>query len=474
MKRPLSALFIFIYSFTMAQSSGGKIPISITKSNNGRFSIKSISYDNEFPTLRGKSIIYENDKIKYTIDRSFDLVESLNFYLTISNDGSTIAYLIDETYSDNPQLNNITIYKDGKLAKNYSTEEFTNCDSCTLFYENYYKVVDLEKSKYNSPDYKKVYKDGVSQQEIFLEENAIINVNDTLYVTNSSKNVTVYDLRNQKKISVIPFKDIYNKIKIITTQKPIIQKVEPCYITINDFKLKKEPIKLSAAIAKLINLKYISVNDKDFHKYKLYRIEVTGYLTRNGKFEIETFKCDSKLDKKNIIRYINELEFESSIVPEKIEKQYFKYFFGGYRNADTSIAEKETEEHKERQKQEYNRRLDLDSINGLYIPKNIDECFIQLNKIMKEDDIETIKKYEDETKMYGLHMSVGMWLRNNWGLWGGSRLKVYFENRGVNHPDSMSSEILSNFYFWLKEQKDIGKKWEDENPIIYSGSNPKR
>ena len=42
-----------------------------------------------------------------------------------------------------------------------------------------------------------------------------------------------------------------------------------------------------------------------------------------------------------------------------------------------------------------------------------------------------------------------MWLRNNWGLWSGSRLERYFYARGVYHPDNMSGAILEYYYDYL-------------------------
>ena len=43
-----------------------------------------------------------------------------------------------------------------------------------------------------------------------------------------------------------------------------------------------------------------------------------------------------------------------------------------------------------------------------------------------------------------------MWLRNNWQLWGMSRLSFYFNNIGVYHPDDMSGIILTSYQRHLK------------------------
>jgi len=69
-----------------------------------------------------------------------------------------------------------------------------------------------------------------------------------------------------------------------------------------------------------------------------------------------------------------------------------------------------------------------------------------------------LPKRED---MIHYHHSLGMWIRNNRGLWGGSRLQKYFQDRGVRHPDEMSSVILNHYHHWLNDKKDTWKIWEE-------------
>lgn len=48
------------------------------------------------------------------------------------------------------------------------------------------------------------------------------------------------------------------------------------------------------------------------------------------------------------------------------------------------------------------------------------------------------------------HMSMGMWIRNNWGLWRGGPLRDFFVARQISHPDDMSVAILDAY--WLRAQ----------------------
>lgn len=48
--------------------------------------------------------------------------------------------------------------------------------------------------------------------------------------------------------------------------------------------------------------------------------------------------------------------------------------------------------------------------------------------------------------MVRYHHGLGMWMRNEWGLWGGSRLAAYFNGIGIYHPDDMSAIILDSYW----------------------------
>jgi hypothetical protein len=51
------------------------------------------------------------------------------------------------------------------------------------------------------------------------------------------------------------------------------------------------------------------------------------------------------------------------------------------------------------------------------------------------------------------HFGFGMWIRNNWCLWGGSRLSKYFNDLGIFHPDDMSSIILTSYHRYLNGEE---------------------
>ncbi len=125
--------------------------------------------------------------------------------------------------------------------------------------------------------------------------------------------------------------------------------------------------------------------------------------------------------------------------------------FIAYGQKADSGSKQQTEKHSLEQQ---------DSLKGVYIPKDIKDCFITLDSILSEEDKETIKKLTNKNETIQYHHGFGTWLRNNWGLWGGSRLQKYFLDRKVNHPDSMSSLILEYYYDWLHGKNEDWEKFD--------------
>ena len=94
----------------------------------------------------------------------------------------------------------------------------------------------------------------------------------------------------------------------------------------------------------------------------------------------------------------------------------------------------------------------------MVIPETLEECFIELGKIFNKSQLEEFKtKSEDELAIY--HFGIGLWMRNNWGLWAGSQLAKYFKGMGIFHANDMSGIILTSFHRHLKgEEVRLGKQ----------------
>ncbi len=99
------------------------------------------------------------------------------------------------------------------------------------------------------------------------------------------------------------------------------------------------------------------------------------------------------------------------------------------------------------QKQSENiERIKLHTIDGIYIPKDLEDCFIQIDKILNDSLKTELKKISEDEFTGKTHLGLGMWMRNNWQLWGGSRLSKYFNDLGIYHPDDMTGIILDSYH----------------------------
>lgn len=107
---------------------------------------------------------------------------------------------------------------------------------------------------------------------------------------------------------------------------------------------------------------------------------------------------------------------------------------------------------------QYKINIVADSINGVYIPKDIYSCCFELDKLLNDSTKLLIKEKNTFFDLAEYNMGIGSWIRSNWGLWGGSRLQTYFKNKNVKHPDNISGIILFAYSNYLKgENIDIDK-----------------
>lgn len=110
-------------------------------------------------------------------------------------------------------------------------------------------------------------------------------------------------------------------------------------------------------------------------------------------------------------------------------------------------------------KLKYERDIVLDSINGIYIPLNLEDCLSSLDHLLNDTIKLEISKADSSSNF---HFGLGMWLRNNWRLWGGSRLQLWFNTQGIIHPDNMSGIVLSVYQEYLQKGSiNVPQKMED-------------
>ena len=75
----------------------------------------------------------------------------------------------------------------------------------------------------------------------------------------------------------------------------------------------------------------------------------------------------------------------------------------------------------------------------------LDDALSRLEKELDEETLRKIDSLESKDDMILYHLSIGMYIRNNYGLWkADSELCRYLLDLGFRHPDDMSSAILES------------------------------
>lgn len=102
---------------------------------------------------------------------------------------------------------------------------------------------------------------------------------------------------------------------------------------------------------------------------------------------------------------------------------------------------------------EYQKRIQKEFLNGVYIPKDLADCFVQLNRLTDDASKTKFKNMPEEDAARKLHFSLGRWIIYNWGFYEGSRLSFYLTNLGIGHPDDMAQFIIIAYHRNLNKNK---------------------
>jgi hypothetical protein len=94
----------------------------------------------------------------------------------------------------------------------------------------------------------------------------------------------------------------------------------------------------------------------------------------------------------------------------------------------------------------------LSKADRKYQPQTLEEAVGQLQKVHSDSLKQRIAAQTEAEFTAGAHFGVGMWMRNNWGLWRGGPLAQHFHTLGIYHPDDMSGIILTCYYRTLRGQ----------------------
>ncbi len=155
MRSLLPILLLLAAVGAIAQTHSSIVEITTVYSQNEEFYLRSVPYDNEMPSLRGRTEVYKKGQAKplYAFDKGFDTITHCPGCLILSNDGATVFY-VGEWGEAEPGKDpiSVSIFRNGVLVKGFTEAEVTGCDykkeRCDLIFYSSGDLIDKKASNW--------------------------------------------------------------------------------------------------------------------------------------------------------------------------------------------------------------------------------------------------------------------------------------------------------------------------------------
>ena len=440
MNRIISFLvLVFLATSLSAQFDCTYRNIITVYSANGDYYARATPYYNFDLSPYGKTEVYNarTNRLLYTIPECLS-----KGFLFLSNDGTSLLHLVDLEYkSDREAFSHVlTLYRNGLKTKQVSLKELTSCDSCDNAGYLFFRIEDT--IVYEEGQLKRVYNPAATQCEQALHKRPACIIDDTVLLCNSNRRLLKIHLPTGE-ISSQTF-DTNHCTLMRQTPSPRIDTVKfSCpsgYVRIRRYDNGEE------ALAKKLGM--VPEGDTWNPQYKYYYVDMLLRIDRQGKATIVKMNNRDSLPEERLRQAVADITFYTDNFPDSVDFWY-QELFGKMRKRNRFVARREGKMEQAKEQAAHQRRLVADSIDGIYIPRNLEESFHVLDTLLTAKVIQLIRSLPERDAMSAFHFGLGMWLRNNWGFWGGSRLQQYFIQRGVTHPDNMSGALLEYYYDYL-------------------------
>lgn len=100
---------------------------------------------------------------------------------------------------------------------------------------------------------------------------------------------------------------------------------------------------------------------------------------------------------------------------------------------------------------QYQERITKDRLNGIYIPRNLDDALAQLDKLSSPESKKMFMAIPEDSVCQYMHNRLGQWMIVNWSFYEGSRLSNYLRSAGVSYPDDMADFLILAFHRHLHQ-----------------------
>ncbi len=102
--------------------------------------------------------------------------------------------------------------------------------------------------------------------------------------------------------------------------------------------------------------------------------------------------------------------------------------------------------------EQYNWRIRQSQLNGVYIPKDLADAFVQLDRLIEPASRKQFVSVSEDVAFRQLFHSFGRWITLNWGFYAGSRYSHYLRQLNLTHPEDMAEFTVRMYHRHATQQ----------------------
>ena len=114
----------------------------------------------------------------------------------------------------------------------------------------------------------------------------------------------------------------------------------------------------------------------------------------------------------------------------------------------------------------YEQRIRKSRIGDVYIPRDYQDAFIELERLSTKADLEKFRNAPEKEVAKKLHFGLGKWIMTNWSFYEGSRFSHFLKEKGLTFPDDMAQVTIRLFHRHLNrlplEDEVLIKEYVDD------------
>lgn len=101
----------------------------------------------------------------------------------------------------------------------------------------------------------------------------------------------------------------------------------------------------------------------------------------------------------------------------------------------------------------YEKRVQMEYINNVYIPLDIADALKELDLKMDPKGKEKFAQMSEEDAATKVYFSFGRWMSVNWGMEEGSRLTHYFNRQGIAKVEDMIRILMLTYHRHINQKE---------------------